>query len=110
MIQIVNSQDGGIQKMRKIKETKGITLISLVITIIVLLLLAGVTIATLTGENGILTRASKAKTETEIASIKEEIQTEILGVQAEKEGKIADSSLETILLKYGKLSEELVRL
>ncbi len=38
--------------MRKIlKETKGITLIALVLTIIVLLILAGVTIATLTGEN-----------------------------------------------------------
>ena len=38
--------------MRKIfKETKGITLIALVLTIIILLILAGVTIATLTGEN-----------------------------------------------------------
>ena len=37
---------------RILKENKGITLIALVITIIVLLILAGVTIATLTGENG----------------------------------------------------------
>ena len=44
------------------KETNGITLIALVITIIVLLILAGVTIATLTGDNGILTQANKAKT------------------------------------------------
>ena len=48
-------------------RNKGITLIALVITIIVLLILAGVTIATLTGENGILTRANDAKTETEQA-------------------------------------------
>ena len=41
--------------LNKIKTTNGITLIALVITIIVLLILAGVTIATLTGENGILT-------------------------------------------------------
>lgn len=47
------------------KEKKGITLIALVITIIVLLILAGVTIATLTGENGILTQAQRAKEETE---------------------------------------------
>lgn len=46
---------------------KGITLIALVITIIVLLILAGVTIATLTGENGILTRIQNAKNQTEDA-------------------------------------------
>ena len=46
---------------------KGITLIALVITIIVLLILAAVSIATLTGQNGILTRANDAKTETEQA-------------------------------------------
>ena len=38
--------------MLKKKENKGITLIALVITVIVLLILAGVTIATLTGDNG----------------------------------------------------------
>ncbi len=49
------------------KSMKGITLIALVITIIVLLILAGVSIATLTGENGILTRANDAKEKTEEA-------------------------------------------
>ena len=63
--------------MKKLKEElkygkKGITLISLVVTIIVLLILAGVTIATLTGDNGILTQAQKAKNETENAAKKEE--------------------------------------
>ena len=54
--------------MKKIvKNTNGITLIALVITIVVLLILAAVSIATLTGENGILTRANEAKTETEEA-------------------------------------------
>ncbi len=43
------------------KNTKGITLIALVITIIVLIILAGVAIATLTGENGILAKAKLAK-------------------------------------------------
>ena len=47
-----------------IKTSNGITLIALVITIIVLLILAGVTITTLTGDNGILKQADKAKTET----------------------------------------------
>ena len=50
---------------------KGITLIALVITIIVLLILAGVTIATLTGDNGILTRANDAKEKTEQAEQEE---------------------------------------
>lgn len=47
------------------RNISGITLITLVITIIVLLILAAVSIATLTGENGILTRANEARTETE---------------------------------------------
>ena len=59
--------------MERMKDKKGITLIALVITIVVLLILAGVTIATLTGENGILTKATEAKTNTEIASEKEAI-------------------------------------
>ena len=46
------------------KKNKGITLIALVITIVVLLILAGVTIAMLTGENGILTQAQNAKSTT----------------------------------------------
>ena len=52
----------------KFKENKGITLIALVITIIVLLILAGVSIAMLTGENGILTQAQRAANETENAA------------------------------------------
>ncbi len=47
------------------EKNRGITLIALVITIIVLLILAGVSIAMLTGENGILTQAQRAKKETE---------------------------------------------
>lgn len=53
-------------------RNKGITLIALVITIIVLLILAGVTIATLFGENGIITMAQKAKEETEDAAKEEQ--------------------------------------
>ena len=53
------------------KEKKGITLIALVITIIVLLILAGISISMLTGQNGILNRASEAKEKTEIAGEEE---------------------------------------
>ena len=48
--------------MQKLKEnTRGITLIALVITIIVTLILAGIAINALTGENGIITKATDAK-------------------------------------------------
>ena len=53
------------------KKENGITLIALVITIIVLLILAGVSIAMLTGENGILTQAQNAKNKTEEAEAQE---------------------------------------
>lgn len=56
----------------KRNTNKGITLIALVITIIVLLILAAVSIATLTGDNGILTKAQTAKEETRAASVLEE--------------------------------------
>ena len=55
-------------------KNKGITLIALVITIIVLLVLVAVSVATLTGENGIITKAQLAKEKTKIGNAKEEIQ------------------------------------
>ena len=61
------------QKFKKMaKERRGVTLIALVITIIVLLILAGVTIAMLTGENGIISKAMQAKTKTEDSKETEE--------------------------------------
>ena len=62
-------------KLRSKKEanTKGITLIALVITIIVLLILAAVSIAMLTGENGILTRANETKIKQSHATVVEAI-------------------------------------
>ena len=60
------------------KSNGGITLIALVITIIVLLILAGVSISMLTGDNGIITQAQKAKEKTEEAKIREEQQLESL--------------------------------
>ena len=55
------------------KDVKGITLIALVIAIIVLLILAAVSIAMLTGENGLLQKATKAKEENKLAQAKEQI-------------------------------------
>ena len=73
-----------------------------ILNIIVLLILAGVTIATLTGENGILTRASDAKEQTEIAEVKERVQTDILGEQAGNNGELTKGKFIDILNKYFK--------
>ena len=64
-------QEGSIIR----KKQSGITLIALVVTIIVLLILAGISINMLTGQNGILTNAAKAKENTAAASDLEYLQT-----------------------------------
>ena len=91
--------------MRKTNEKKinneGITLIALIVTIVVLLILAGVSIAMLTGQNGILTQAQKAGEQTDKASIIEQVRTDILGKQAENQSSdVFASDLEEILKKY----------
>ena len=62
-------------------KNKGITLIALAITIIVLLILAGVTIVTLMGENGIITMATRAREETEIGKEKETVELAVLALK-----------------------------
>ena len=82
----------------QMKETKrkhegGITLIALVITIIVLLILAGVAISMLSGENGILNQATKAKTETERKSVQENIQLAVLSAMSNTNHELTLESL-----------------
>ena len=55
----------------KVKENKGITLMALIIIVIILLILVGISIASLTGENGILVKASVAQETTKITEYKE---------------------------------------
>lgn len=59
------------------KNQKGITLIALVITIIVLLILAGITIAMLTGDNGLLTRSQNSANDNAIAGAKDIVSMDI---------------------------------
>ena len=54
-----------------VPKDKGVTILALTITIIILLILAGITITLLTGENGLIKNAGQAKQETEIANEKE---------------------------------------
>ena len=82
------------------KREKGITLIALVITIIVLLILAGVSIAMLTGQNGILTQAQNAKTTTENKSAEEKVKLSVMGARAD-DGTLTVGKLRTELANYG---------
>ena len=76
-------------------KQKGITLIALVITIIVLLILAGVSIATLIGQNGVLTQAQNAKEETEEAKEKEEVRVAYMAAKTAKGEDIGELVLES---------------
>ncbi len=85
----------------KLKEKEeGITLIALVITIIVLIILASVGIAMLTGENGILKKASTAKERTLEAEYEEKIKLAILGAR-DNNGNFSNDLLKEELNKYG---------
>ena len=66
------------------KRESGITLIALVITIIVLLILAGVSINLLSGENGVLKRAGDTRRRTEISSLQENVQLALTSRETEK--------------------------
>ena len=81
---------------KSLKASNGITLIALVITIIVLLILAGISISMLSGENGILQKATDAKIQTVKASEEEQIKIEVLG-SYNKSGKLDLATLKTNL-------------
>ena len=86
---------------KSLKTCNGITLIALVITIIVLLILAGISISMLTGNNGILQKATDAKEKTEIEQVVEYAKLDVLAQIAENNGKnITKEQLKAILNKY----------
>ncbi len=78
----------------KIKQAKGITLIALVITIIVLLILAGVAISMLTGENGILKQATNAKDTTDKSEFEEQVKLAVMASKVNDKGAIDLTTLE----------------
>ena len=74
--------------MKKIiNKNKGITLVALIITIIILLILSGITIATLGGENGLFARVKLGKERYAISEAKEKLELEIANLQIEQQGK-----------------------
>ena len=77
------------------RKEKGITLIGLVVTIVVLLILAGVSISMLTGENGIITQAQDAKEKTDIAEEREKVELAATGARTKNDyGEIIEANLE----------------
>ena len=98
-----------LKEVRKklVKQTKGITLVSLVVTIIILLILSGVTLSLTLGDKGIITQAVRAKEAQEIAAIKEDMQLAILDKELEKGGTgLTKEELEEIAGNYGELQED----
>ena len=89
---------------KPIIKQKGITLIALVITIIVLLILAGISIATLTGQNGILSKASTATEENKKAEYEEVIKLIGNGLRPEK--VLENLSAEEFMNRYQKELEK----
>ncbi len=81
-------------KKRDIKNNKGITLIALVVTIIVLLILAGISISMIFGENSIIQKAIDAKQITERSEAKEQAKIDILAYVADKTANHQDASLD----------------
>lgn len=71
----------------RIDSKNGITLIALIITIIVLLILAGVTINTIFGENGIIQKTNNAKLEQEKSEIKEIVSLSVTNITIENKQK-----------------------
>ena len=84
----------------------GITLIALVITIIVLLILVGVTIATLMGDNGILNKATKADISTENATVLEQLQLKVMDYKIELESTNAYEEILSLLKQDGYVNED----
>ena len=91
-----------------LKNKRGITLIALVITIIVLLILAGVTIATLMGDNGVLTKANKASEENTHSTVYEGLSLEITNYYADKKLGKTTESLINYLKSNSIIDEDLV--
>ena len=82
----------------KLKERKGVTLIALVITIITLLILAGISIGMLSGDNGLIRQTEHAKTQTDIGEEKEILeQATVVAMGKSKYGNVEKEKLEITL-------------
>ena len=91
----------------KVKQEKGITLIALIVTIIVLLILAAISIAMLTGQNGILGKAAETKKTTSAAQLDEQVKLAIMEARLNGLGKIESTeALDKYMVGYRDIKEE----
>ena len=74
----------------KIFSKSGVTLISLVVTIVVLIILSGISIATLDGENGIISKSKEAKKKAEIEEERELLINKLLETSTDKDSQSPD--------------------
>ena len=96
-------------KEKQLRNQRGITLIALVVTIIVLIVLAGIAISMTVGDNGIFAKAKEAKRLQITAEVKEKIGTEILAAQVEaieRNEELEQAQVEDIISKYGTLQDD----
>ena len=87
-----------MKKTKRKNEQKGITLIALIITIIVLIILAGISIAMISGQNGILNKTADASVQADIAGTKEKIKLELMG-KYDNNGKYTNEDVIAAVLK-----------
>ena len=81
--------------MKRTKD-RGITLVALIVTIIILLILVGIAIGTLGGENGLVARTTQSKEKYAIAEAKENLEIEITNLQIEEQKKGEELTKETL--------------
>lgn len=85
------------------KQNKGITLIALVVTIVVLLILAGVTISIVFGDNGVISKAQEAALQTKIESVKEKVALEMVDLETDSTLTGNPLTAETIIERFESL-------
>lgn len=85
---------------------KGITLIALVVTIVVLLILSGITIGTISGDNGLIKKAGENSLEAQKESIIEKIEADLYGERVKNGTMPNESKLIEVANKYGTVDSE----
>ena len=95
-----------VKGMNLYKRERGITLIAVVITVIVLLILAGTSMAMLMGESGVVSKASEASEQNNIDKIIDDAKIDVYEVQVANGGRITEEQFDEILRKHGDLQGE----
>ncbi len=99
--------------LEKIKERKAITLIALVVTIVVLLILAGVTISLLLDENGIIAKSKYARLENRALQVEDEIgmwkQNNFINKESDQAQEEANTILESLITRKLLTEDEIDR-